>query len=248
MVWLLGHGYHGAVLNAQGISGLRARKGNMQVGDHRIFADIFPESRFASWTVGEVHLVDDRVVPNGRRDDFEQNAHYTHLLSRLIEVGDHIGRLCRSSSVVRNRIKVLDIGMGKIDEQLRILEQGMVGGTAAEGIAEDIQSEMHEIKRVAELLVLEEANRADLANRYAVLEGRLEKAQAITATPDALVGLPQTERAVVQKMIALIYECSANQVAAKSLVDRILARLGASHNLPSISLAKHTKAVAERSE
>ncbi|KAF0118286.1 MAG: Uncharacterized protein FD149_786 [Rhodospirillaceae bacterium] len=193
VVWLLGHGYHGAIPSAQGISGLRARKGNLQVGDYRIFADIFPEPRFASWTVGEVHIADDRVVPNGRRDDFEQNAHYTHLLSRLVEVGDHIGRMCRSSSVVRNRIKAFDIGVGKIDEQLKILEQGAVGGATAEGIAEDIRSEMYEIKRVAESPVLEESDRADLANRYAALESRVEMAQAMTATPDALTGLPETD-------------------------------------------------------
>ena len=32
-----------------------------------------------SWNSSKIR----RVVPNGRRDDFEQNAHYTHLLSRL---------------------------------------------------------------------------------------------------------------------------------------------------------------------
>lgn len=226
VVWLMGHGYYGAIPSGEGVNGLRARKGNVQVGDHRIFADIFPEARFASWTVGEVHVVDDRVVPNGRRDDFEQNAHYTHILGRLVEVGDYIGHMCRSSSVVRNRLKAFDSGAVKIDEQLRILEQGAIGDVTADAIVEDIRGDMYEIKRVTEAPVLKESDRAILSERYSTLERRLEDARATAAKSDALAELPENDRDVVQKMISLIYECSLNRAVAKTLVDRILARLG----------------------
>lgn len=226
VVWLLHHGYYGAIPSGEGINGLRARKGNVQVGDHRIFSEVFPEARFASWTVGEVHVLDERVLPNGRRDDFEQNVHHDHLLSRLGEVGDHIGRMCRSSSVVRNRIKAFDIGALKIDEQLKILEQGAVTGSMAEAIFEDIRSEMFEIKRVTESNALDDENRTMLMERYCGLEGRLSEAQDRGNAPDILAAIPENQRAVVQRMIELIYECSGNRVTAKSLVDRILARLG----------------------
>jgi len=225
--WLLHHGYYGAIPSGEGINGLRARKGNVQIGDHRIFAEVFPESRFASWTVGEVHVLDPRVVPNGRRDDFEQNVHQDHLISRLGEVGDHIGRMCRSSSVVRNRIKAFDIGALKVDEQLKILEQGAIDGLTAEAIVEDIRSEMFEIKRMTEASVFAETDRAELTERYTQLEERLTRASTRTSGgEDALGAVPESERAAVQRMISLIYECSANRLAAKSLVDRILARLG----------------------
>lgn len=225
--WLLHHAYYGAIPSGEGVNGLRARKGNVQVGDHRIFAEVFPETRFASWTVGEIHVLDQRVVPNGRRDDFEQNVHHDHLLSRLGEVGDHIGRMCRSSSVVRNRIKAFDIGALKVDEQLKILEQGAIDGATAEAIVEDIRSEMYEIKRVTEASVLAETDRTDLTERYTQLEDRLTRASARpSGVTDVLGSVPESERAVVQRMISLIYECSNTRVTAKSLVDRILARLG----------------------
>jgi molecular chaperone HtpG len=226
--WLLHHGYHGAIPSGQGISGLRARKVNVQIGDHRIFADVFPEVRFASWTVGEVHVLDPRVVPNGRRDDFEQNVHHDHLTSRLGEVGDRIGRRCRSSSVVRNRIKAFDIGALRVEEHLNILEQGAIDGSTAEAVVESIRSGIHEIKRVTDASVLDEPDRIKMTERYVRLEERLTSAstQASGDGADALGALPESERAVVQRMIALIYDCSANRVAAKSLVDRILARLG----------------------
>ena len=226
IVWLLHHGYHGAIPGSEGINGLRARKGNIQVGGSRIFSEIFPEPRFASWTVGEVHILDEKVVPNGRRDNFEQNAHHSHLLSRLLEVGEHISRMCRSNSKVRNRIKAFDFAELTIVEHLKILEQGAIGNAAAETITKEIRSKMHEIRKLTESSVLGEADRAALSKRYAVLDDRIATAEKMAEVSDVLTQLPEGEQAIVQRMITLIYECSANRIAAKLLVDRILARLG----------------------
>lgn len=109
---------------------------------------------------------------------------------------------------------------------MRILEQGSIDRSTAEAIVEDIRSQMHEIKRVTEATVLDDDERAALTERYDELGGRLSRAQDQGNAPDALAAIPESERAAVQRMLALIYECSANRVAAKALVDRILARLG----------------------
>lgn len=227
VVWLLRHGYHGSIPSSEGIAGLRARKGNIQVGSPRIFADSFPEPRFATWTVGEVHIIDDRVLPNGRRDEFEQNAAYSHLTNQITPIGNEIAKLCRTSSIVRNRIKAFDIGVTKIKEQLEILEQGAMDETAAVVLVEDIRSELYEIKRVTTANTLGGGERAFLEEKCAQLEERLETAQKKDGeASDVMQQIPAQDRATMQKMITLIYECSANRVAAKALVDRILARLG----------------------
>ncbi|MEO5370985.1 MAG: ATP-binding protein [Magnetococcus sp. DMHC-1] len=225
VIWILHHGYFGAIPRKEGVGGLRARKGNMQIGDHRIFIDIFPETRFANWTVGEVHIVDDHVVPNGRRDDFEQNSHYGHLQSRLTELGDYIGHMCRSSSVIRNRIKMFDIGVTKIDENLRILEQGAVNLATSEAIIKGIRSEMLEIKKITEAGVLDESDRTVLYGRCSSLENRFSIIQSYTEIPEVFSGFSENDRAIIKKIISLIYECSANRVVAKLLVDKILSRL-----------------------
>jgi hypothetical protein len=56
--WLIHHDYQGAIPATQGVRGLRARVGNIQVGHDRLFLGIFPEDRFCSWTIGEVHVLD----------------------------------------------------------------------------------------------------------------------------------------------------------------------------------------------
>ena len=81
--WVLHHGYTGALPAACNVRGLRVRCGNIQVGDDRMFEELFPEARFNGWSVGELHVIDPRIIPNGRRDHFEQSVHFHNLLTHL---------------------------------------------------------------------------------------------------------------------------------------------------------------------
>lgn len=226
VAWVLHHGYHGALNKSGGINGLRARKENIQIGGPSIFSDAYPESRFSSWTVGEVHIVDEKIIPNGRRDDFEQNAHYTHLTSHLSDVGNHIARICRGNSATRNRIKSFDIGAFKIEEQLTILEQGAVGDSDARLIVEDIRSNMFEIQKTSISEALDDIDKKPLIKRFSSLENRINKIEKSPSQSKALNHLSKKESAIAQRIIGCIYECSQNRIVAKALVDRILVRLG----------------------
>ena len=58
------------------VNGLRVRKGNIQIGNNRTLDSFFGSEsnrRFNRWFVGEIYVFDDNLLPNGRRDDFEQN-------------------------------------------------------------------------------------------------------------------------------------------------------------------------------
>ncbi|MDM8560933.1 ATP-binding protein [Candidatus Parabeggiatoa sp. HSG14] len=61
------------------VNGLRVRKGNIQIGDNRTLDSFFGKEsyrRFNRHFVGEIYVFDDNLLPNGRRDDFEQNETY----------------------------------------------------------------------------------------------------------------------------------------------------------------------------
>jgi len=106
--WILHHSYLGALRSAPEIRGLRARTRDMQVGDEEVFAGSFPERRFNSWVVGEIHMLDRLLVPNGRRDNFEHNAAYASLLNHLSPICREIARKCRASSSRRSRLHAFD--------------------------------------------------------------------------------------------------------------------------------------------
>jgi molecular chaperone HtpG len=105
--WILHHSYYGALPPHLGIKGIRLRVGNIQIGDDKIVESAFPETRFNGWAVGEVHILSSRLVPNGRRDDLEQNVHQQNLINHVTPYAKHISKRCRQKSTERNARKKL---------------------------------------------------------------------------------------------------------------------------------------------
>ena len=103
--WILHHNYFGVLPDRLGIKGLRLRLGNVQIGSDRIFEPTFPEPRFNAWAVGEIHILSNHLLPNGRRDDLEQNVHQQNLLNHVMPCAKRIAKLCRTKSAERNRLK-----------------------------------------------------------------------------------------------------------------------------------------------
>lgn len=103
--WLMHHSYLGHISSKSQVGGLRLRAGNVQIGAANLADEVFPESRFNGWCIGELHVIDRRVLPNARRDDFEQNIHYANLMAELGPLGRAIAKRCRDASVARHRAR-----------------------------------------------------------------------------------------------------------------------------------------------
>ena len=59
--------------------------------------------RFNGWTQGEIFILTDKLVPNARRDDFEQNDAYRELVQILSDtIGSDIPKKIREASTTRN--------------------------------------------------------------------------------------------------------------------------------------------------
>ena len=100
--WYGNCGWHG-FLSDKELCGFRVRKGNILIGDSKTMNGIFREARFNGWTQGEIFILTDKLIPNARRDDFEQNDAYRELIKSLSEtVGLDIARKIREASATRN--------------------------------------------------------------------------------------------------------------------------------------------------
>lgn len=100
--WYGNCGWYG-FLSDKELSGFRVRKGNILIGDSKTMNVIFKEARFNGWTQGEIFIVTDKLIPNARRDDFEQNDAYYKLIDALSNgVGLEITRTIREASLTRN--------------------------------------------------------------------------------------------------------------------------------------------------
>jgi molecular chaperone HtpG len=222
--WVLHHGYVGALAPSIGIKGLRVRCGNIQVGDDRLFEDLFLEPRFNSWTVGEVHIVDPRILPNGRRDHFEQNAHYQNLLTHLTPLARDLSRRCRSSSIKRNRSREFERLLSLAGENVAIIAQRAVGKNKRNCVVREVLGAIAELENMAASGLVEAAS-VDPIREIAKLKRHLAKAADLDASAGPLSSLASHQRRTYEEVFSLIYECSPNRAAAKVLVERILARI-----------------------
>jgi len=118
--WIAHHEYSRSLPVALGVRGVRARVGNLQVGEANLLDESFKEPRFNGWSIGEVHVLDRRVVPNGRRDNFEINHHYYNLMVQLGPVAAKLSHLCRSSSVARNAEQSVRNAITEIEGRLKL--------------------------------------------------------------------------------------------------------------------------------
>lgn len=100
-LWYAETNFYGTILNKE-IKGIRVRQGNIMIGDGSILRKHFREERFNGWLVGELHIVDPYIIPNTRRDDFEQTDHYKEFISQFVEWTSGVTKGIRHKSYQRS--------------------------------------------------------------------------------------------------------------------------------------------------
>lgn len=147
--WYGNCGWYG-FLSDREISGLRVRKGNILIGDSKTLNGIFKESRFNGWTQGEIFVVTDKLVPNARRDDFEQNEAYYQFIDTLSTgVAVDIARAIRDASQTRNdpSMKVLKEMDKKISEATAITLEGFNSSVDKDKLVEELETAVEKLKK-----------------------------------------------------------------------------------------------------
>ncbi len=115
------HGWYGwiGVSNFPGeivdeaVAGVRFRVKNIQIGDARIIEDIAEgltsgrsERRVQRWAVGEIFITNSQVVPNARRDGFEDSQAWRDIRNDIRDqVAARVVKLLRAASKSRSLLK-----------------------------------------------------------------------------------------------------------------------------------------------
>jgi molecular chaperone HtpG len=226
IAWILHHGYVGAIPAKAGVKGIRFRAGNLQVGDNDLMEELFPEPRFNGWTIGEVHVLDPKVIPNGRRDHFEQSVHFDNLMNQLTPCAREIARLCRQSSIGRKWIREFEIHREAALSHAKICARGGLSRAARRTHADAVAKSLKGIQKVISTRHIGDDTRAELSSQAVALKARVTKLLGAPAIEkDPLEQFRPQVRVAYQNVISLIYELASNNAAAAALVDKILTRL-----------------------
>jgi molecular chaperone HtpG len=225
--WVLHHEYLGSLPKSTLISGWRMRSGNIQVGENNILEELFPETRFNGWTVAETHVLDRKIVPNGRRDNYEHGAHFSDLLTRLTPVAKDIAHRCRTSSITRNALQRYEAELSKSEENIAIASKPRTPGFVVASLKKQIATS---------LTVLEKATQRGLFNypdgekfqlRIRKVATRLKSLPDEADASEALKDFPPSQRQILKDVIDTIYLTEGRSEIADRLVGKILSKLRA---------------------
>ena len=220
IVWLAHTPYAGSIPRGVGVRGLRARMGNIQIGNDRIFEHLFLEPRFNGWCVGEVHVLDKRIVPNGRRDYFESSPHQRNLENHIGAIAHEISSRCRRASSQRNKLRHISTAINRLRRARDFAISGYLSPADASALVERERQRIPEIKQI--LTTLGSASSLPDQKELAHFETQLEE---VEVNPEsALNGVPPDTVATVQAAFGAIAEAMPPD-SAYDMVETILRRL-----------------------
>ena len=145
--WVAHSPYLGAIPKDQRIRGIRARVGNIQIGGEAVFDHLFTEERFNRWCVGEVHVLDPRIVPNARRDYFQPSPLLQDLENQLKPILGRISTRCRRESTTRNRDRKALLSLGNIEDLYALATSGYLTMEDSTKLVQSALQEVEEIRK-----------------------------------------------------------------------------------------------------
>jgi hypothetical protein len=219
--WIVQHSYFGAWSRKLGIGGLRVRLGNLQIGAADLLSPHFIEPRFNQWAVGEVHVISDRLVPNGRRDDFEHSSHYDNFIAQLAPRLSEITRLCREKSELRQKLKSANQYVQRARHALLALKSRTSSPIVRKVAEWQAKEALVGLERTLKSRALLADEKELVAAEVFRLSRDLERLTSRRGR-DPLAGIPTRRRADAEALVQLVFEKLKNPKKAEQFARRLI--------------------------
>jgi molecular chaperone HtpG len=227
--WILHHDYRGALPSNSLVEGWRLRCGDIQVGDNTLLQTLFSESRFNAWCVAESHVLDPRILPNGRRDHFEQNTYYFDLINHLAPRAREIAQRCRTSSIARNLLRSIEEGLTNCQQNLRVVEKGMIADATAAKLMAKLKEKLDDLQRLSSRAGISPERRLHFQNQIKRLRQRILRLDATQRGDAIFANFTPTHRTILSEVFNAIYQSTDDLQEAQILIDKIVSRLNKKH-------------------
>ena len=218
--WVAHSSYLGAIPKKTGLRGVRVRAGNIQIGDESVFDHLFPEDRFNRWCVGEIHMTDPRIVPNGRRDYFEPGPHVRNFENRLGAVFRSIVSRCRKASATRNRQQKFVSALRQIEETYDLAISGYLSPDDAKSL---IGNAAKRIRNIRANVISMNNHAGAYLEELDQLERQLSDFQ-VQNTRQPFGDIPTAEVSTYWRIFQAVANVSRSHGAAKEVIEAVLAQ------------------------
>ena len=218
--WIAHSSYLGALPMQLGIRSVRARVGNIQIGDETLFDHLFSEERFNRWCVAEIHILEPRIIPNGRRDYFEPNPHTRNLENHLSTVFVGLEKCCRMASKERNQKRKLLSSVEDIAAAYKLATSKYLTGDMARKL---IDQKLTKITSLKKELSNADNNANEMANLN-TLEKKLKRFR-VPESNGSFAGIPHSEVKVYRKIFCHLAEIIPSPNSVMNMIEDILVHI-----------------------
>lgn len=220
VAWYSISNFKGSIVD-RATRGLRIRVGNILVGDGHSLDQMFKDSRFNGWVVGEIYVDNPDLILNARRDDFEHNGTYYRLEEQLRTIAVEITQKIRSASIARN--KALSVALKKVDKVSELVEEELSHPLISPGAKGKLTLQVSELRtELSNIRVKqnEASLRSDAIDRLDALTGRIKGTTQFRAI-NLISGLTSTEKSFLSKLCRSLLD-SYPAGDAQKCIDMIL--------------------------
>ena len=132
--------------------GLRLRQSNIQLDDGQIISRFFKESRGNSYFVGEIHAVHIDLIPNARRDYFNENGTRNEFEAQLQDYFATLHRLYHGANDAKSAYKKEIAYLQKDAEYQKKQQYGFVDDKERDKIEKDLLAKLQEKEKAQKTL------------------------------------------------------------------------------------------------
>ena len=108
--------------------GLRLRKGNIQIGHSGTLRTLFKDHRGNEYFIGEIFAVHPDLIPNARRDYFNENVIRDVFETQLRKYFEYLWKLCNVASDERSAYRAIEDYRNSITSYKEKAKSGFSGG------------------------------------------------------------------------------------------------------------------------
>lgn len=228
--WICDHAYMGAIPKKLGLGGIRLRAGNIQVGDESLLASLYPEPRFVSWTIGDIHVSAKKIIPNGRRDDFEHTVHYSWLQSELSVRTNDLAHRIRTRSQQRQRLRNVQIYFQAVDDWVGLAQKSETPLLLKKALLDLTEEHVRKSKKEVGKLVEGTDDHSLASNRLDELSKGIRQLGENVEQADqsgTAIFSKATEKALLKALKVVLSNARSAKVGTKTALDIVAAVSGA---------------------
>jgi molecular chaperone HtpG len=197
-------------------------------GNAQLLDPCFSQDRFNGYLVGEIHVMTRDLIPNGRRDDFQDSEMKTDFLQGVEKIVHPLVKKVYEDSNRKNAVKPIETAKQTVIKVNKQLENGFVGDGAKKEAVAAIRNADQGLTDIQKKRNVSIADKEKAEAESEKLKSLLTEVKNTEPNIDgALEGttFSKKDKETIRKVLEAVYELYGKTNSCDELISRVIQKL-----------------------